>query len=324
MISGVENIAGKNGSDVMPDLLKSNPELANMMRDAAVYGKSVKFEQHVPQLDKWFAISLYSPEKGYFVSLIDNITERKKAEAEINALNEGLELRVKERTEELESFSYSVSHDLRAPLRAVKGYAKILEEDYAPSFDAEGKRLLGEVQNHAQNMGILIEELLAFSRLGRKDVNKDQINMEMMIRDIIKEISITTEIKAKIQFGELLPVVADRFLLKHVMMNLLSNALKFSSQEEEPLVEISSRKENSMITYSIKDNGVGFEMNYQHKLFNLFQRLHTVEEFPGTGVGLSIVQRIIHKHNGKVWGVGKINEGATFLFSLPDDELRKP
>ena len=320
-ITGLENLAGKNGSEVMPELLKADPELATRMRDAAVYGRTSKFEQHVPIIDKWFSISLYGPEKGYFVSLVDNITERKKAEAEINALNEGLEQRVKERTEELESFSYSVSHDLRAPLRAVKGYAKILEEDYAPSFDQEGKRLLGEVQNHAQNMGLLIDELLAFSRLGRKDVNKDRINMEMMIRDIIKEISITTEIKAEIQFGEMLPVMADRFLLKHVMMNLLSNALKFSSQQEHPQVVIGSRKENGSIIYSIQDNGVGFEMNYQHKLFNLFQRLHAVEEFPGTGVGLSIVQRIIHKHNGKVWGVGKINEGATFFFSLPDIEL---
>ncbi|HOY94429.1 MAG TPA: PAS domain S-box protein [Catalimonadaceae bacterium] len=320
-VTGLENISGKNMSDVIPDLLKDDPDLANRMRDAAQYGKSSKFELHVPQLNKWFSISVYSPEKGYFVSLVDNITERKKAEAEINALNEGLEQRVKERTEELESFSYSVSHDLRAPLRAVKGYAKILEEDYAPSFDQEGKRLLGEVQNHAQNMSLLIDELLAFSRLGRKDVNKDRINMEMLIRDIIKEIAITTEIKADIQFGELYPVMADRFLLKHVVMNLLSNALKFSFQEEHPLVIIGSKKENGMITYSIQDNGVGFEMNYQHKLFNLFQRLHTVEEFPGTGVGLSIVQRIIHKHNGKVWGKGKINEGATFFFSLPDTEL---
>jgi PAS domain S-box-containing protein len=320
-LTSQENLSGKNCSEVMPGLLKSNSDLVMHMRDAAVYGKTAKFEQHIPRLDRWFSISIYSPEKGYFVSLIDNITERKKAEAEIKALNEGLELRVKERTEELESFSYSVSHDLRAPLRAVKGYAKILEEDYSPSFDKEGKRLLGEVQNHAQNMGMLIEELLAFSRLGRKDVSKDRINMEMMIRDIIKEISITTEIKAKIEFGELLPVMADQFLLKHVMMNLLSNALKFSSQEEQPLVKINSHKENGMIIYSIEDNGVGFEMNYQHKLFNLFQRLHTVEEFPGTGVGLSIVQRIIHKHNGKVWGVGKISEGATFFFSLPDTEL---
>lgn len=320
-LSGIENIAGKNGSEIMPDLFKTEHELINRMYDAAVYGTTSKFEQHICQLDMWFSVSLYSPEKGYFVSLIDNITERKKAEAEINALNEGLELRVKERTEELESFSYSVSHDLRAPLRAVKGYAKILEEDYAPSFDQEGKRLLGEVQSHARNMGLLIDELLAFSRLGRKDVNKDRINMEMMIRDIIKEISITTEIKAEIQFGQLLPVMADRFLLKHVVMNLLSNAFKFSSQKEHPLVVISSKQENGNIIYSIQDNGVGFEMNYQHKLFNLFQRLHTVEEFPGTGVGLSIVQRIIHKHYGKVWGVGKINEGATFFFSLPDIEL---
>ena len=319
-VIGLGNLSGKNGSQILPDLLKSNPELANRMLDAALYGKTSKFEQLVPQLNKWLSISLYGPETGYFVSLVDNITERKKAEAEIKALNEGLELRVKERTEELESFSYSVSHDLRAPLRAVKGYAKILEEDYAPSFDQEGRRLLGEVQSHAQNMGFLIDELLAFSRLGRKDVNKDRINMEMMIRDIIKEISITTEIKADIQFGELLPVMADRFLLKHVMMNLLSNSLKFSSHEAHPLVRICSSKQNGVTTYSIQDNGVGFEMNYRHKLFNLFQRLHTMEEFPGTGVGLSIVQRIIHKHNGKVWGVGKINEGATFFFSLPDSE----
>ncbi len=249
-----------------------------------------------------------------------DISERKRIEREIKKLNDELELRVKERTEEMESFSYSVSHDLRAPLRAVNGYAKILEEDYNNILDKEGQRLLGEVQQNARKMGTLIDDLLAFSRLGRKAIEKSLIDMNKLTEAAIREIEQSTKHNAAIKFEGLIPVMADYSLFQHVMINLISNAIKYSSLHPKPVIEIQSVRAGSEIIYSIKDNGVGFSMDYVHKLFGVFQRLHSHDEFPGTGVGLAIVQRIIHKHNGRVWAEGKLNEEATFYFSLPSLE----
>jgi light-regulated signal transduction histidine kinase (bacteriophytochrome) len=217
----------------------------------------------------------------------------------------------------MESFSYSVSHDLRAPLRAINGYARIIEEDYGTFFDDEGKRLLGEVHQNAQKMGILIDDLLAFSRLGRKDIEKSVIDMTELAEFAINEINQTTPHHATIKIHPLHPVKADAALLQNVMINLLSNAIKYSGKKEKPFIEIKSEQNDEGLTYSIKDNGVGFDMEYAHKLFGVFQRLHSNDEFPGTGVGLAMVSRIIHKHRGKIWAKGEVNKGATFYFRLP-------
>jgi len=221
---------------------------------------------------------------------------------------------------ELESFSYSVSHDLRAPLRAVGGYARMLEEDYDALFDDEGKRLLGEVQQNAKKMGILIDDLLSFSRLGRKEIKKTNVDMNALTANMLLEIGQSISHHAQIKFSNLLPLRADHTLMERVMTNLLSNAIKYSSKEETPVISIASKKEDRQIIYSITDNGVGFDMQFGHKLFGVFQRLHSTEEFQGTGVGLAIVQRIIHKHEGRIWAEGKERQGATFFFSMPTNE----
>lgn len=220
---------------------------------------------------------------------------------------------------ELESFSYSVSHDLRAPLRALDGYSKILEEDYNKVLDDEGRRLLGNIRYNAKKMGSLVDDLLSFSRLGKNEVKKSQINMTGMVESVLNEINISIPHKASVKINALLPANADTILLQQVWVNLISNAIKYSRKKQNPYVEIGSAKSENETTYYIKDNGAGFSMDYADKLFGVFQRLHSEGEFEGTGIGLAIVQRIIVKHGGRVWAEAKINEGATFYFTLPDD-----
>jgi signal transduction histidine kinase len=247
--------------------------------------------------------------------------EKKKRAVELIDSNkevDELEKRVKERTEDLESFSYSVSHDLRTPLRAINGYAQMLGEDYDTVLDAEGKRWLGEVRNNARKMGVLIDDLLTFSRLGRKGITKSNVDMNKLVETVLAEINQGNTHSAEIKCSNLFPAIADYNLLQQVITNLLSNAIKYSSKKEKPLIEIKSERKNKALIYSVSDNGAGFDMEYVNKLFGVFQRLHSNEEFSGTGVGLAIVQRIIHKHDGKVWAQGKEGQGATFFFSLPE------
>lgn len=283
-------------------------ELKNKAKDGTVYWVDTTI---VPFLDV--------KNKPYqYVAIRSDITQRKLAEEENMTLNLELENRVKERTEELESFSYSVSHDLRAPLRAVNGYARILQEDYSEKFDEEGNRLLGEVQNNAKKMGVLIDDLLSFSRLGKKEIRKSRIDMNELVTSVIADIGTADNPKVELKFEKLHDVMADRSLMVQVLTNLISNAIKYSSKKNDALVEIRSSHEKNETIYSVRDNGVGFDMQYADKLFGVFQRLHSPDEFPGTGVGLAIVRRIIQKHEGKIWAESYVGEGATFFFSLPD------
>lgn len=256
--------------------------------------------------------------------LSNDVTKRIKAEEEIQKLNAELEDRVMQRTEELEAFSYSVSHDLRTPLRAISGFAKMLQEDYNKVFDKEGNRLLGVIQDNANKMGVLIDDLLAFSRLGKKEVNGSFINMTQLAENIFSEVNKTISNKAKVKINSLYPVMADYSLMNQVMTNLILNAIKYSSGTEKPFIEIKSEKKEGELIYSVSDNGAGFDMRYAHKLFGVFQRLHSSEEFEGTGVGLAIIKRIINKHNGRVWAEGETGKGATFYFSLPAAQASLP
>ena len=264
-------------------------------------------------------------DKVYMVMTVGiDITALKTAQTEVAALNQDLERRISDRTkqlqeanQELESFSYSVSHDLRAPLRSINGYSKMLEEDYSSLLDADGLRVLRTIQNNARRMGMLIDDLLSFSRLGRLEVKKALVNMELLVQSLLYDLKEGENVTAQIHIGQLHPAYADISLIKQVMINFISNAIKYSSKKKDAKVWIDSVLKDAEIVYAVRDNGTGFNMDYIHKLFNVFQRLHSTTEFEGTGVGLAIVKRIVEKHGGKVWAEGKVGEGATFYFSLP-------
>ncbi|MFI5161934.1 MAG: ATP-binding protein [Sphingobacteriales bacterium] len=245
--------------------------------------------------------------------------------AEVYHVWQNLDNKVKERTvqlelvnKELEAFSYSVSHDLRTPLRAINGYSIMLKEDYEAKLDSEGKRIIGNVITNARMMGQLIDDLLAFSRLGKKELVKAKIDMQLLAINVVNELlQNDTELNYHINIGLLPPAEADHGMIKQVLINLLNNAIKYSSKNAHPEIELGARDEETRIIYYVKDNGVGFDMAYAGKLFGVFQRLHSQEEFEGTGVGLALVKRIIDKHKGEVWAEGEENIGATFYFSLP-------
>jgi len=225
---------------------------------------------------------------------------------------------LKKAQEELESFSYSVSHDLRAPIRAINGYTQILIEDHIDLLDEDGKNMFNAIIKSSNKMGVLIDDLLAFSKLGRKQVSSSSINMTALVNGVINDIVIEKgENNPIFELDELAPANGDSSLIKQVWINLISNAIKYSKYKTETRIKITSISENDKIIYSIQDWGAGFDMAYYDKLFGVFQRLHSQEEFSGTGIGLAIVQKIISRHYGIVWAESKLDAGAKFYFSLP-------
>ena len=267
----------------------------------------------------------------FLLGISVDITERKLAEHAIRELNAELQAnaaQLKATNKELESFSYSVSHDLRAPLRAIDGFALMMEEDYKDRLDAEGLRYLSVIRQNSKRMGALIDDLLAFSRLGRQPVAHGEINIDSLVREVVEEL-----LQAGLPGGrdqaspapqiEVEPLPAaqgDRGLLRQVWVNLIGNAVKYSSKAARPFIQVSGRRVGTENQYSVSDNGVGFNMEYAQQLFGVFQRLHRADEFSGTGVGLAIVHRVVTRHGGRVWAEGKVDHGAVFSFALPQGD----
>jgi PAS domain S-box-containing protein len=256
-----------------------------------------------------------------------DITPQKMAELDLYNLNLTLEKKVAERTEELaainkelESFTYSVSHDLRSPLRAINGFSEILKRDLGTELTEDIDDSLKEILKNTKKMGQLIDNLLEFSRLGKRPLSKARVDMHELFSSVADEFRKSNN-KLMFHIRDIPESTGDREMLKQVVFNLVSNAVKYSSKNPKPTIEIGSIKKDEETVYYVKDNGAGFNMKYYDKLFGVFQRLHGSDEFEGIGVGLAIVQRVVAKHSGKVWAEGKENEGATFYFSLPDEDL---
>lgn len=242
------------------------------------------------------------------------LKQRQIIENELSNKNTSLNLL----NSELEAFSYTISHDLRSPLRAIDGFSQMLIEDYADKLDAEGNRIIDIIRNNTSKMGTLIDDLLQFSRLSRLSLSVYPLNMNDIVREVLEDIQQSNpEYKAQVDINNLYHCEGDKALLKQVWSNLLSNAFKYSSKKESPVIKIESVNEGNSILYSVTDNGAGFDQKYQNKLFGIFQRLHTGKDFEGNGVGLAIVQRIIHRHGGEVFAKSNLNMGASFGFRIP-------
>lgn len=331
------------------ETLNKQLQLKGKLRNVEVYTSNKKGEK------KWISIdidpiNLYGT-KSLIAAMLD-ITERKESELHVislneelegkvllktkeireseeklKILNEQLELKVQERTEqlekankELEAFSYSVSHDLRAPLRSINGFATIIEEDYGNKMDDEEKRLLSVIKTNTQKMGNLIDDLLAFSRMGRKEISKSAIDTQKMVTEVIHDLSPQETTKISWIIHALPSCWGDANTIPQVWVNLISNAIKYSRKKEIPEIEIGGFAEEGQTVFYVKDNGVGFDETYSNKLFRVFQRLHSESEFEGTGVGLALADKIISKHGGKMWATSKPDKGACFYFSLPDNQ----
>lgn len=309
--------------------------------DEKTYGDEVEITTAAGEKRIWYMISTQlgrtTDYRSMVITMAMDITEQKKAELEVKQLTDELEQRVADRTRELEeanrdleSFSYSVSHDLRAPLRAIDGFSRILVEEYGVQLPEEGQRYVKIIRENTQKMGQLVDDLLAFSRLGRQALKKRIIDPTVIVQEVLEDLAAEQKDRVlDIRIDRLPPCNADPALLRHVYQNLLSNALKFTRKVPRAVIEVGFLSDSGSNpeqegspdqpvagAYYVRDNGVGFDMQYANKLFQVFQRLHRIEDYEGTGVGLAIVQRIIQRHGGRIWAQAGINQGATFYFTL--------
>jgi PAS domain S-box-containing protein len=329
--SAVEPILGYTAAEMKNSSILSYLEEEDRLAVKSLAGTDISkfsFETRVFCKDgttRWLNWNVVDKDGFWFANARD-ITQQKNTDREIRQLNADLKDNItllEEANKELGAFSYSISHDLRTPLRSISGYSRIILEDHQAQLNDEVRRLLGNIQDNAVRMGMLIDHLLEFSRLGRRKPVKMPVDLTEMAHRVVRELEEGHQAKAIVRIGILPLAEGDPVLLYQVLVNLVSNAIKYSGKKQAPEIEIGASENGGEIVYYVKDNGVGFNMEYAHKLFGVFQRLHGNDEFEGTGVGLAIVQRIIAKHGGRVWAEGRPGEGATFFFSLPRPITRK-
>lgn len=322
-----EKLLGNKAKDVLPAAMFDDVEsdFKKVLQGEIVSRESTRlgydtFAKYIPLKDETDVV--------YAIMTVSiDVTKLKNAQRDISELNRSLEAQIARRTEqlrktnkELEGFSYSVSHDLRAPLRIIDGFGQILVEDYSQKLDEEGRRIIDVIMNSAKKMGQLIDDLLNFSKLGRSEIRMSKVNMNQLVAEVLQETTSSgIDIPPRLTVNNLCPANGDRNLLKQVWVNLISNAIKYSAKKKEPVIEIGMIEQQDNRAYYIKDNGAGFDMQYADKLFGVFQRLHKEHEFSGTGVGLALVQRIIVRHEGTLWAEAEENVGATFYFTLPKE-----
>jgi len=313
--------------DDIDDLL----EAAEKMRDGEIgfFNLEKRFRRKDGDI-LWLSVtaSLMRDEEGnplYAIVMAEDVTERKRLEEERRKLNEELERRVVVRTaqleaanKEMEAFSYSVSHDLQTPLRAIGGFTRMLNDEYSEALDDEGQRLLSIICQNTDYMGELIDHLLTLSRVGRREMTETEVDMNALVRQTVGELELSMNGRQVAwTIGELPPVHGDAVMYYQVWINLLSNAVKFTGKKETAVIEVGHLPGDSDNTYFVKDNGAGFDMKYADRLFGVFRRLHSPEDFEGVGVGLALVQRIVRRHGGSVWAEGEVDKGATFYFTVP-------
>jgi PAS domain S-box-containing protein len=341
--AGAERMFGYSAADIVGTsierlLAPDRPDeerriLENARRGETHLYETVRIRKDGKSVDTSLAVSPIRDAHGTIVgvsSIARDITERKRAEEQILKLNAELEHRVQMRTaeltaanQELEAFTYSVAHDLRAPLRHIDAFTRILQEDFAGTFPPEAAQLLDTIRRGSENMSRLVNDLLNLAHVGRQELKREPISLKTLIEEVITDLKGETEGRdVEWRIADLPTVEGDPGLLKQVFANLLSNAVKYTRPRQHANIEIGLRQMNEETVLFIRDNGVGFNMKYADKLFGVFQRLHRAEEFEGTGVGLAIVERVIKRHGGHIWAESEIDKGATFYFTL--DGLNRP
>lgn len=307
------DVIGKRVTQVLPGIEKDPTDWIRKYGSVALSGRPISFESYAAPLGKWYSVSAFSSQRCFFVAMFSDITERKQME-------EALERRAKDlaaANKELESFAYSVSHDLRAPLRAMKSFSAILLEDYSVELNEDAKSLIRHVTTSADKMDGLIEDMLSLAKISRETVRPEEVDLSLIARSVVHELRRAEPARnVETIIPNELPTFADSRLMHIALTNLIGNAWKYSGKNSNARIEIGVFEKEQDEVFFIRDNGAGFDMNHAKRLFVPFQRLHADSQFPGTGIGLAIVNRVIQRHNGRIWAESEVGKGATFFFTL--------